>query len=849
MTRPFVQDPERPPGVFVTNKSALANSIRAPPCSCHDCQVGFYLTAEQYDPGLSYRSRLSDADARRLVESSTRQIHETREYLAQRLKSHADLLMSRWRKQSLAKRQALLTEVAPDLETSPWINIRFSYMPERKLIDRRSQKRRRQLLAPWLSVDVLKANPAVLYALLHYRVTYPPQDWAAFDCRQLTLSWASGRFDVDFSDKCVVMYGPRYGSLVSWEETPAHRADILGFPRARLVLEAQEFIMTTLRSIVDKLLDGVDNSLPARTEKWLELTANAGFKRTGEVEFWSPYTNQAFSAPPRLDIDYLISLAKTRLDATGDHLWDLQWDPVYMRRYMKVHLQKTIYKVSDENTIAKQFAQETFLEIVGHYWWRWIEMECSNVAEVHRRFRDNIHPGYPLPTRYDRAVGALELILVNQVIFRSKMLYDSLPFSPGFSHHFTLSHAELPSGYMKLERKTPNNTAEGLEDDPLDWCLLQLLGEPDKQTHFDHAMLFAFLHDHLSHCSFKERARLDEVLYKNLSDLSTCHEMLVAVRLSRPQNKARYIDEVIVSDDRDRDAWKRMRQAKENPDPGANLEGLGGFGKGLIENFYAKPPSGQKNAEWMRRSKAARAALDTFWDSMREVVKRYFAKSPFTKADIDGLLEIISANQTSAYLDAVRSEEDKILAEIESNAAEPMLRQLNLTESVPKVRSEAKSRRKKIKSRPESGSIQPAATADVPDPTLDAETNSETRPILATERSLHMISYMFPQTAEESTKTVGWDEFVHAICDVGFTARSNGGSAVLFENIYGGKIVFHKPHPIAKIDSVMLRSMGKRMAKWFGWRRDKFVLADGSADTLSKEAMSGTTPSEICEQT
>jgi HicA toxin of bacterial toxin-antitoxin, len=61
--------------------------------------------------------------------------------------------------------------------------------------------------------------------------------------------------------------------------------------------------------------------------------------------------------------------------------------------------------------------------------------------------------------------------------------------------------------------------------------------------------------------------------------------------------------------------------------------------------------------------------------------------------------------------------------------------------------------------------------------------------------------------------------------DAGFTARSNGGSAVLFEGNpkLGGKIVFHKPHPIAKIDPIMLRSIGKRMAKWFGWSRELFV--------------------------
>jgi HicA toxin of bacterial toxin-antitoxin, len=83
---------------------------------------------------------------------------------------------------------------------------------------------------------------------------------------------------------------------------------------------------------------------------------------------------------------------------------------------------------------------------------------------------------------------------------------------------------------------------------------------------------------------------------------------------------------------------------------------------------------------------------------------------------------------------------------------------------------------------------------------------------------------MFP-CKEESSRCVDWDGFVHAMKDAGFTARSNGGSAVLFEGNpkLGGKIVFHKPHPIAKIDPITLRSIGKRMAKWFGWSRELFV--------------------------
>lgn len=113
-------------------------------------------------------------------------------------------------------------------------------------------------------------------------------------------------------------------------------------------------------------------------------------------------------------------------------------------------------------------------------------------------------------------------------------------------------------------------------------------------------------------------------------------------------------------------------------------------------------------------------------------------------------------------------------------------------------------------------------------------------------RAYDMLTLMFPATAEESAKGIEWDLFVDAMIDMGFSARNGGGSAVVFENngnlsaaasaiegrgggggaagtaagTAGGKIIFHKPHPIPKIDSIMLHSMGRRMAKWFGWHRE-----------------------------
>lgn len=83
---------------------------------------------------------------------------------------------------------------------------------------------------------------------------------------------------------------------------------------------------------------------------------------------------------------------------------------------------------------------------------------------------------------------------------------------------------------------------------------------------------------------------------------------------------------------------------------------------------------------------------------------------------------------------------------------------------------------------------------------------------------------MFPTSIEEvSAKDTDWDLFVHAMNDLNFNARNVGGSGVAFEHPSKMKIIFHRPHPVAKIDSVMLQSMVKRLKKHFGWSRETFV--------------------------
>jgi hypothetical protein len=65
--------------------------------------------------------------------------------------------------------------------------------------------------------------------------------------------------------------------------------------------------------------------------------------------------------------------------------------------------------------------------------------------------------------------------------------------------------------------------------------------------------------------------------------------------------------------------------------------------------------------------------------------------------------------------------------------------------------------------------------------------------------------------------------------DLGFVAQQSPGSAVTFIKTGGwDRIIFHKLHPVTKIDQCMLQAYGRRTACWFSWSREIFVEASAS---------------------
>ena len=770
-----------------------------------------------------YTGTLSDPEVKSMVEELSTSAKESRRLLQDRIALYGDLFMSRWRKRSKDKRVDLLTRACSDLPERP--NTVFQVAQSNggryywKLS--RTPMFRFAALLPYLTIAALKDNPALIFALLHVRTEYTLDDWATFDMHQLGDPWKVGLFAVEFSSLCIIAHGGGYGDVVPFESNAAHRGDILGFPRARLLLEAQSRLMGFLLRLFDLTLERANLDVPSST-KW-QGTCKEGFRITSDVAQWSQYTNQPFSAPPLFDIEAIINAAELRLNAIGDHLAFIQTDPSYVRRYIQLVSQGDAYKQPSGPGAFAMIDSMICYEVTTLYWWYCAKEEAEHVRDVLRRYSDQIHCGSALPPEYGRALASLEDVLVKQMGVRSQILLPEILQRPGFARYWTV---QCLSTHLEFRRTEFKPTANKLWEDPLYWCLANICAKPDQPMRFDHASLFIFLENHLAKSPIQETSRLDEILLNQLSDYAVNHQLLRAVRLHRPRNKAGVAFETLET---------KSRRVWNDDDASAGyVEGSHIVRGAVLERFYkSKPPTGRKDQSWIEQSKSERGSLRAYWSAVRSGSKVHMNNekvAPYLCADLD-----------TAYLEGLDALHTSTLNKIMERQAAPKgsysaplpldIPNTSKNFDAPVIRPKTKTR-KSASNQISNGSLEEAASNERSESTEDAAAANVNR-ISTTKRAMDIVSRMFPESDDENaSKTTDWDHFVHAMKDVGLEARNATGSAVIFASKVagGGKIVFHKPHPVPKIDSILIRAMGKRMAKWFGWCRQNFVLENSRSD-------------------
>ena len=343
--------------------------------------------------------------------------------------------------------------------------------------------------------------------------------------------------------------------------------------------------MEVLCRTVDATLQGA-NLETEFSAKWTAM-CREGFKAAGDVALWSTYTNQPFSPPPLRDIGSIITTAQLRLDVIGDHLAVLQTDPSYLRHYIRTGSQGEAYKSGALADTFGMLDSDIAADAVSLYWWLCIKEEAEHVKDVQQRFRDQIHRGSALPPKCNRALAALELVLVNVMNIEGLMYSREIQQRPGSARYFRFE--AIPGGKLQVSQGDRTPMANKPRDDPLFWCLMNLCGKPDVPSGFGHDHLFRLLEDHLASAPLAEKARLDQIIIDHLSAHAANYQMLLAVRLHRPQNEAG--DTFEFNKTEKRKAWGKDLLLGDLIEGGHHERGL------LLKRFYQiPPPSGRKDA-------------------------------------------------------------------------------------------------------------------------------------------------------------------------------------------------------------------------------------------------------------
>ncbi|KAK2593538.1 hypothetical protein QQS21_008761 [Conoideocrella luteorostrata] len=634
------------------------------------------------------------------------------------------------------------------------------------------------------------------------------------------------------------MNGEKYGTLVEYNEAALMQREIARFPQAALILEAQKLLLHRLCIIVDAILNGVNSSKARGCERW-EMRASEGFKHVGRAELWSSLANQPFSTPPRLNMSFIVSVASVRRQAIEDHLSELQLHPAYFRQHTNSIVECFMGESDSEIIRTAQCCVHWRNEVAAYRTWLMIEEKCLEVQSLILGTDTDVLDGNHSTKIWEEALAGLATVLQGCVTTYSRQLRTETSLCSNFDGYFEKKEQKA-SEFEPYRYRLPRWPMEKIYWADTLVCYLIHLGQitlGEGWQHFTPPNLFAAM-DHLVLNNPKELRRIPSLTMSgSLSNLAAAVEIQFNIR-QYAFKKRTY----------DYDTVRKVVFPLLSEDVAANqykywVPPLLDSCLDLLKNFYDKPaPSGPKNKVRLQEARRQREVIETFWLSMRNYMQKQSRYIGFSEKVVSKIDDTLSMSSKPEYCCVIEKEEAGFMSALQacltdhnlSHYVESGVNNLKSTLDVQGGSNKTKSRRDDSALTLRNQDKEPIA--------VEQEQPQIPQKIVVPKRALSIFHLMFPTSPGERCRTIHWDEFVHAMNDAGFVAQSLGGSAVGFEQVGTAdtdskSISFHRPHPVPKIDPIMLRSsIARRLANRFGWHRDHFILAGNDNQTGAKKA-------------
>ncbi|KAI5369206.1 hypothetical protein Slin14017_G000850 [Septoria linicola] len=804
-----------------------------------DCKSDCAICLPQFIPGALYlqkeklgEKRITNSHAQADLSVLVHDAGADLQTLKLLVKTHGDVIMTRWKKMTKAKREKAILQAQPMLYRHKWPEIRIQLgLDEGSDITAHGEHRfvaqstmsRVTMLVPYLNLESLTKDPMRFLSLLHLRSAIDPEHWVTSDAAQFKLSWWNGHHMRYYNESCVKLNGLSYGQLVPWDRDQCHSALTYGYPLARAIIEAQGVLhrfLCELTKILTASSGGGNASL-------LKL-ATTGFRASSQLEAWSAYTNQPFSPPLRFDPRRNLEKTLAQLHNARDHLQLLQTDPAYFQLCLEHRRSELFAKITPGRKFELLANDLLITPIQDVRYLRMAVDQCDLILQLHQDLRGNkqLRRFEALPHDYECAVMHLWNICATAYNDERGHLREFVAHTAGFARNYDFFEVN-GNAACRVKGVTdgdPYALRSQFTRDPLHWAVWELGLESSHINAKDHALLMSFIEDHLASADQKECARIDHTVSRYLAILSFWHEMQTSIERMRPRPREK---SVVGPDNSDRLASRYFAKAPSNATLVKDVKTVGP----LVQKFCALLwPKGKRDQSWLDRATTVRKNQDEVWTVIRLVMRKQLKAGGFDASDIENEIAELSADLSAVHLGEVAAERDSVIEDIALKRAEATLAQTPTAE--PQTHWGASDddpvvpldKREKVKTRGEQ-TLDLPEDRQLPSVTKDA---SITRHITVKAESKRIFTTMLAPDHEDACKgKVTWDQVASAMTDSGFAAIMNGGSAVRFAPIehssLQGSIVFHKPHPETIVDAVSLRVMGKRLKKWFGFEVETFV--------------------------
>lgn len=731
-------------------------------------------------------------------------------------------------------------------------------------------------LLPYLDVETLSQSPLVLLSLLNSRTKHAPHLWASYDKINIVGAEHIQVLGGHYNPNCISFHPDNYGELCKWDGQLCHRGIVIGYTQGIYVLTAQGRMMSFLRAFVDRILgdiqqrhrcgaegpegeNTVSNSVeqapqpqPQPQPRWEQLVQSR-FSPPGQnvSSSWSLHANQHLIAPTRADPMEIYSKIRALHQSALDKLWELQTDPGCVQLAVKELCSCYYFYFLDREQEWDRIVDEViFLPIRREKWWRQTLKECESLLESYKMLEKEGSQDNRL--RYDMSILILEDCCTEQLNMAIQDVQYSLPYQPGFEDCYDWEQSR------DGKRRAPTiHAKDWFSEDPLFWSLDCFCNDRFRDFSSDPVVYLRVFDDQLRKSSEKERKRVSPAMMMQVGDLAAIDEIRTAIKCTQGINRNAVLE--FCSTPRHKEEWDRRQVIAKTFIRVKNdvwcSHDLAIASAPAVKSLCTKYPwpKGKAVPGTPKRAADARDALAEIWRRIRNEFKkaivRASAAGPYTRECLDNLSfdlsdryqalkrqEVIEI-EAALQLQTRPSGHDKLLLPAEGVDSDPQQHWLNVEESYnlkKYVLQDISSNTPKTKTHC-TRTQRASATSTKKVEHLECSERGEPTDSTAKERitikaaNLPLLLQMLPEANSQFSGLTGpkhwkWQHFLDVMIDSGCVISQGSGSAVSLEHPSGmGRIVFHQPHPQAVIDPIMLRSMGKRLAKWFGWSRDTFV--------------------------